>query len=131
MYLSDDTLELKFSIDAPEEFLLEFDMLICSTSPPREFVRYELCLRLVNEGPSPIRFEHTVDKELVEPALPMRIDPFWRSSTGLSESFSRFNRKQSKDTIALDSSATIDSEPLNVKTTFLLFTKKVFIPAII
>ena len=60
---------------------------------------------------SVIRLEQTVDKELVDPPVPIRMDLFWRSSTGLSESFSLFNLKQSNDTIALDSNATIDKEP--------------------
>ena len=60
---------------------------------------------------SPIKLEQTVEREFAEPPFPIRIERFWRSSTGRSESFSLFNRKQRSDTIALDSKATIDNEP--------------------
>ena len=56
----------------------------------------------------------------MDPPPPIRLDLFRRSSAGLSESFSRLNRKQSRDTMALDKSATIDSEPEITKYNCLL-----------
>ena len=113
MYLSfEDILEFMVSNDvAEEQLLLELGILIWSTSPVRLEDKYESCLRVLGGFTSPIKLEQTVEREFVEPPFPIKIERFWRSSTGRSESLSLFNRKQRSDTIALDSKATIDNEP--------------------
>ena len=113
MYLSfEDILEFIVSNDvADEQLLFELVILIGSTSPVRLEDKYESCRRVLGGFVSPIKLEQTVDREFAEPPFPIKIERFWRSSTGRSESFSLFNRKQRSDTIALDSKATIDKDP--------------------
>ena len=111
MYLSDEILEFKVSIDGPDEHFFEFVRRICSTSPVRDPERKGSCLRVLCGLTSVIKVEQTDDNVLVEPPVPIRIDLFWRSSTGLSESFSRLILKHSNDTIALESNATMDKDP--------------------
>ena len=113
MYLSfEDILEFIVSNDvAEEQLLLELAILIWSTSPVRLEDKYESCRRVLGGFVSPIKLEHTVDREFAGPPFPIKIERFWRSSTGRSESLSLFNRKQRSDTIALDSKATIDKDP--------------------
>ena len=113
MYLSfEDILEFKVSNDvAEEQLLLEFAILIWSTSPVRLEDKYESWRRVLGGFVSQVKLEQTVDREFAETPFPIKIERFWRSSTGRSESLSLFNRKQRSDTIALDSKATIDKEP--------------------
>ena len=114
MYLSDEIPEFKVSIDGPDEHFFEFVIRIWSTSPVREPDKYGSCLLVLCGFMSVIKVEQTEDNVLVDPPVPIRIDLFCRSSTGLSESFSLLILKHSNDTIALDSNATIDKEPESI-----------------
>ena len=74
MYLSEDNLELRVSMD--EELLFELVMRICSTRPVLEEDRYGSCLRVLDGLLSFTRFEQTVERDVVEPPLPIIIDLF-------------------------------------------------------